>query len=75
MHSNLNHLFKLLLVAAYREYLHKRDIAARSLFGSLSTVFLTEFLNPTCRIHNLLFARIKWMALRTDFNIQGFIHG
>jgi hypothetical protein len=33
-------------------------------------VFLAELINATTGIHDLLFARIEGMAVRTDFDLQ-----
>lgn len=38
--------------------------------GKLHAVFLTEFLNTTSGVHNLLFASVKRMAQRADFNVE-----
>ena len=39
----------------------------------LFAVFLTEFLNPSRSIYNLLLTGIKWMTLRAYFNMQRLI--
>jgi hypothetical protein len=37
--------------------------------------FLVELLDAPRRIHNFLFAGVERMAGRTDFHMQGFLHG
>ena len=43
--------------------------------GRLGSVTLPEFLDAPCGVDDLLLARVKRMARRTNFDVQGLVDG
>ena len=59
---------RLMHTGTYRN--NKDKWAANRLPEGLSAVLAAEFVDPACRIDDLLLARVERMACRTNFNMQ-----